>query len=216
MDFLFNTLLVLHIVGGTVGLLAGAISLLRKKGDKKHQLVGKIFFMAMQTAGCSSLVLACLHSNRFLFMVGVFTLYLITTGQRYLYYHKHREIVVVQWIDRVIAVLMLLTGIVLLGIGIVTLLQPNLFGLVYITFGSLGLSFVWRDFKNYTHRTDEKNYWLVGHLQRMTGGFIAAFTAFLVVNAGYLLGQIPGFVYWLLPTAVLTPLIVKWSRHYEG
>lgn len=34
MDFLFNTLLVLHIVGGTVGLLAGAINLLRKKGIK--------------------------------------------------------------------------------------------------------------------------------------------------------------------------------------
>lgn len=170
----------------------------------------------MQTAGCSSLVLACLHPNHFLFMVGVFTLYIVNTGQRYLYYHKQPNTVTVKWINRVISVLVLLAGIFLLGIGIETLLNPNLFGLVYITFGSLGLSLVWQDFKNYTHRTDVKNYWLTGHLQRMTGGFIAALTAFLVVNAGYFPEQIPDFVYWLLPTAILTPLITKWSRHYEG
>jgi uncharacterized membrane protein YbaN (DUF454 family) len=49
----------------------------------------------------------------------------------------------------------------------------------------------------------------------MTGGFIAALTAFLVVNAKYFPEQIPGFVYWLLPTIIFTPLIITWSSKYE-
>jgi len=49
----------------------------------------------------------------------------------------------------------------------------------------------------------------------MTGSFIAAMTAFLVVNATYFPDQIPSFICWLLPTVTLTPLIVKWNGQYE-
>jgi uncharacterized membrane protein YbaN (DUF454 family) len=49
----------------------------------------------------------------------------------------------------------------------------------------------------------------------MTGAFIASATAFLVVNAKYFPDIIPGFVYWLLPTIIFTPLIVKWSKKYQ-
>jgi hypothetical protein len=110
---------------------------------------------------------------------------------------------------------MLSAALLFVGMGILLVLKSNLFGLVFITFGSLSLLFVSQDFKNYTNKTMVKNYWLIGHLQRMIGCFIAALTAFLVVNAKYLPEQIPGFLYWLLPTIILTPLIVKWSRKYE-
>ena len=42
---------------------------------------------------------------------------------------------------------------------------------------------------------------------------IAAMTAFLVVNVNDT--RIPGFVVWLLPTAVLVPFIVRWSRQLQ-
>jgi hypothetical protein len=45
------------------------------------------------------------------------------------------------------------------------------------------------------------------HLQWMTAGFIAAVTAFAVVNFSAL-----GLVAWFLPTVVLTPIIVVWRR----
>jgi uncharacterized membrane protein len=214
MDIIFKVFLSLHIVGGSVGLLTGMLNLIRQKGDKKHKLIGKLFFVSMLTAGTSSLVLSCLHPNYFLFMVGVFTLYLVGSGQRYLkikQQNKH-DSKLMEW---TITILMLLAGLLFVGIGILTIIKSNLFGLVFIIFGSLGLLFVRQDFKNYNDKTTIKNYWLIGHLQRMTGGFIAALTAFLVVNAKYFPEQIPSFVYWLLPTFILTPLIVKWSRKYE-
>jgi hypothetical protein len=110
-------------------------------------------------------------------------------------------------------ILMLLAGFLFIGIGIFSLIQSKLFGIVFMTFGSLGLLFVRQDFENYLNIKAVKNYWLIAHLQRMTGSFIAALTAFLVVNEKYFPDQIPSLIFWLLPTVSLAPLIIKWSRH---
>ena len=214
MNIIFKVFLTLHIVGGSVGLLTGMLNIMRKKGDKNHRLIGKIFFVSMLIVGASSLVLSYVHPNYFLFMVGVFTLYMVGSGQRYLK-HKQQDKLDSKVIEWTMTILMLLAGLFFVGIGILTIIKSNLFGLIFITFGSLGLLFVRQDFKNYNDKTTIKNYWLVDHLQRMTGGFIAALTAFLVVNAKYFPEQIPSFVYWLLPTFILTPLIIKWSGKYE-
>lgn len=204
MTAIFNVFLALHIVGGSVGLLTGAINVARKKGDKKHKSIGKLFLVSMLTAGISSLILASIHPNYFLFMVGVFTLYMVGSGHFYL---KKRT----KW---TITILMLLAGILFIGIGVFVLINANLFGLVFLTFGSLGLVFVKQDFNNYTKKSTLENYWLTAHIQRMMGSFIASLTAFLVVNASYFPQQIPGFVYWILPTLIFTPLIVKWVKKY--
>ena len=110
---------------------------------------------------------------------------------------------------------MLIAGLLFAGLGIWLLVKTNLFGLVFLAFGSLGLLFVWQDFLIFNKKSSIKNYWLIGHLQRMTGAFIASITAFLVVNAKYFPNSILGFVYWLLPTIIFTPLIVKWSKKYQ-
>lgn len=215
MDTSFTLFLILHIAGGSVGLLTGFFNILRKKGDRKHILIGKLFVYSMLTAGISALVLSVLHPNYFLFAVGIFTIYMVSTGNRYIYLKMLNDDQSPKPIDRIITLTMLLAGLFFTGLGISHLAKANFFGLVFIMFGFFGLLFVRQDFKNYRGKTDIKNYWLVAHLQRMTGGFIAALTAFLVVNAKYLPEQIPGFLYWLLPTIILTPMIIRWSRKFE-
>lgn len=213
MDTTFKLFLILHIIGGSLGLLTGLFNILRTKGDKIHKLVGKVFYYSMFTAGVSSLVLSVLHPNYFLFMVGVFTLYMIITGTRYLALKGNNT--KPASIDWAVTVAMLIAGVVFSGIGIWQLVGGNFFGLVFLTFGFFGLRFARTDLKNYKGESAIKNFWLIGHLQRMTGGFIAALTAFLVVNAKYLPEQVPGYLYWLLPTILLTPVIVRWSRKME-
>ncbi len=212
MIIIFNVFLICHIVGGSIGLLAGVLNMLRKKGDKAHKLVGKIFLISMLTTGISSLIVASIHPNHFLFMVGVFTLYMVGSGQLYL---KLRENPTYKSIEWAITTIMFIAVILFIGFGALTLMQKNLFGLVHVTFGFLGLLFVRKDFQNFKGKSAIKNYWFVAHIQRMTGGFIAAFTAFLVVNAKYFPEQFPHFVIWLLPTILVTPVIIKWSRKYE-
>jgi uncharacterized membrane protein len=214
MNISFKLLLIIHIAFGSIGLLTGLFNIIQKKGDKSHKIFGSVFYFSMLLAGFSSLMLSCLHPNYFLFMVGFFTLYMVGSGKRYIK-HKQVEKRQIEKIDWVISIIMLLAGLLFVGLGILSILKSNLFGLVFVTFGSLGLLFVWQDFLNFTNKTSIKNYWLIGHLQRMVGAFIASMTAFLVVNATYLPGTIPGFVFWLLPTIIFTPLIIKWSKKYQ-
>lgn len=213
---IFNLLLVLHIAGGYVGLMSGILNIIRPKGDKTHKIIGKLFFFSMLLTGFSSFMLAWIHPNYFLCMIGIFTLYMVVSGQRYIQRtQKYTGTTSIKNTDWIITYFMLLAGALFIVIGIWTVLRSNLFGLVSVTFGSIGLMFVRQDFHHYRKKDTIKNFWLIGHIQRMTGGFIAALSAFLVVNAKYLPDLIPGYVYWLLPTVVFTPLIVKWSRQYS-
>jgi len=212
MNIIYKVFLFLHIVGGSVGLLTGMLNVLRNKGDKNHKFVGKVFLISMIISGVSALVLASIHTNYFFFIVGVFTLYMIGSGQLYLKRHNNRALARLKW---TITTLMLIAGILFVGFGVVFLIKTNLFGLVFLTFGCLGLIFVIQDINNRKEKSGVRNFWLIAHLQRMTGGFIAAFTAFLVVNEKYFPEIIPSLVYWLLPTIILTPLITQWSRRYQ-
>lgn len=215
MDNLFKIFLTLHIIGGSVGLFTGTINLVRKKGDKNHKLIGKIFAYSMLTAGISSFVLSILHVNYFLFMIGVFTIYLVGTGYRYIYLKMLGSDQRPKILDWAITIGMLLVGLLFIRLGIRHLLAHNNFGIVFIVFGTLGLRSAKTDFDNYRGKLREKNYWLLAHLQRMTGGYIAAITAFLVVNAKYSPVVLPSVLVWLLPTVILTPLIISWTKKYK-
>ena len=169
----------------------------------------------MLTTGLSALVLSILHPSHFLFIVGVFTIYLVATGNRYIYLKLlgfNQRPAILDW---TITLAMLVVGIIFIGLGLKQLISQNTFGIVFIVFGGLGLFFVKTDWANYRGKLQAKNYWLLAHLQRMTGGYIAALTAFLVVNAKYFPQELPGIIFWLLPTVILTPMIIRWSNKYR-
>lgn len=215
MDTSFKIFLVIHIIAGTIGLLSGTINIIAKKGDKRHRLVGKFFLYSMLTVGVSAFVLSTLHKNYFLFIVGVFTFYMAATGDRYLSLKGLNSGQKSKLIDWLLTIFMLLFGLAFIVFGIYHLTRSNTFGIVFIVFGFIGLRMVASDIKNYNGKSESANYWLTAHLQRMIGAYIAALTAFLVVNSKYFEGLIPGYVIWLLPTVIFVPLIVKWSREYE-
>jgi hypothetical protein len=210
MEILFKILLLLHIFGGGVGLLSGTINIIRKKGDKKHKLTGKFFLYGMLLSGVSALALSVMHPNYFLFIVGIFTLYMVSTGERYLFLKQLLNGQSPIFLDWILAGSMLVFGIAFIVFGIKIYLQQEKFGLVFLVFGYISLRFVYSDWQNYTGKAKHKNYWLLAHLQRMTGAYIASLTAFLVVNK-----LLPRIIIWLLPTILLTPLIFIWSRKYS-
>jgi uncharacterized membrane protein len=216
MENLFKLFLTFHIIGGSLGLLTGTVNLLRKKGDKNHKLIGKIFAYSMLTSGFSSFVLSILHPNYFLFMIGVFTIYLVGTGYRYIYLKLLGNGQEPQILDWMITLGMLLIGILFIGFGIWNIISQNYFGVVFLVFGIVGINMVRTDYDNYRGKLKEKKYWLLAHLQRMTGAYIASITAFFVVNAKYSPIELPSIVVWLLPTVILTPLIFRWSKKYKG
>jgi uncharacterized membrane protein len=214
MEKVHAILLFLHICAGSIGLIAGSINLIRRKSGLRHRQIGRVFTYAMLIAGGTAISLAWINPNPFLVIVGLFTIYLVGTGYRYILLRSKQEPRKPEVLDLMLIVGMALAGIVFIVLGSIHLFQGNLFGIVYLVFGSVGLLFVRGDIINYRGRSAIFNYWQTAHLQRMIGGYIASLTAFLVVNYNFFPNIIPGWLFWLLPSIILTPLIIIWSRKY--
>ncbi len=208
METLFRTLQLFHIAGGAIGLLAGSYNMVTKKGTRLHRQIGLIFFYAMLLSAMVALPMSYLHHNYFLLIVGVFTTYLLLTGKRYL---LKKTIPAVSGIDWALWIMMLLFGSGFIVWGIMLLTKGNGFGTVLMVFGSLGYLFLVQDYKCFTGKSRIKNFWLTNHIQRMTGAYIASFTAFIVVNNKIL----PGVFAWLLPTFILVPILLRWSFRHQ-
>src|SRR5450755_4928865 len=73
-------LLILHILGGTVGLLAGTFAMSVRKGGRLHRASGNVFTIAMLTLASSGLCLAILKSQRGNIIGSIVTFYMITTA----------------------------------------------------------------------------------------------------------------------------------------
>lgn len=204
----FNFLLIVHIAGGSLSLLLGSYILLTKKGGKTHRLLGNIYFISMLTAAVVAFPMSYLHPNYFLFIVAVFTAYMLLTGKRYL---KKTKLTPVSFVDWLLTGCMLAAAILFIIFGTLLLVQHKSFGIVFIVFGAIGLLYVAQDYKNFKGKSKIINFGLTTHLQRMIGSYIASATAFLVVNNTIL----PSILAWLLPTLILVPLILKWSRKYR-
>jgi uncharacterized membrane protein len=205
---LFKFLLYIHVVCGLISLLLGLFVLLTKKGNARHKTIGNIYFYCMLAAALVSFPMSYLHSDYFLFIIGVFTSYMLLTGRRYL---NKKDISDVETTDWVLTLTMLFFAIAFISFGIYKMINNDSFGIVLLVFGSISCLFVWRDKRNFEGKSRYKNFWLVTHIQRMVGSYIATVTAFLVVNNRVL----PDIVAWLLPTFLLVPLIVKWVIKYN-
>ena len=213
MEHLYHIFLVGHIVGGTISLLSGAFGLLFAKGDKTHRVIGIVFVYSMFLTGFSALILSLINANYFLFVVGIFSLYMTGTAYRFALRRKtplNNRPGLQDWLW---TISMMLAGAAFIVKGIMDLVRGDSFGIVSVVFGAIGLLFTRNDIL--TYRSSAPLKWWLPHLQRMTGGYIASATAFLVVNSNNMIQGIPSFVYWLFPTLVLTPLIVYWSRKYR-
>jgi hypothetical protein len=210
MESLFKILLIIHIIAGSIGLFTGTITIIRKKGDKIHVLVGNFFFYGMLLNAIAGFIMSIIHENLFLLIIAVFSFYLTATGQRFLSLKKLDKGQKPKSIDWVITSTMILFALFFIAYGILLMVSHNNFGTVLLVFGMISLLMTRKDMAMYRGKNKFKNYWLLLHIQRMIGAYIAALTAFLVVNNMYL----PAIVAWLLPTVIVTPLIFYWSRKY--
>ncbi len=209
METLVKILIIIHATAGGLGLISGPGAVLTQKGGKAHRTLGKVFYWAMIVASCFALVISNLpkHESFFLFTIGIFSLYMVLTGRRFLSLKRLYKDQKAATIDWVIAILMFIAGAVMIGYGW-SISSENKIGIVLIVFGFISLRMVGSSVLLYRKKNIKPNSWLLEHIARMMGANIAAFTAFLVVNNHDLL---PPLVAWLSPTVVFTPMIIYFS-----
>ena len=209
METVVKILILLHATAGGFGLLTGPGALLVKKGSKIHRLFGKIFYWSMIVASCFALVISNLpkHHNFFLFTIGLFTLYMVLSGRRFLALKMLFRNQTASAFDWVLAILMAIAGSCMIIYGW-SISSENTIGIVLIVFGFISLRMVGSSILLFRKINVKPNSWLIEHIGRMIGANIAAFTAFLVVNNNNFL---PPLVAWLSPTVVFTPLIIYYT-----
>lgn len=204
----FKVFLILHVITGAIGLLLGSFILIRKKGDKVHKKLGRIFAIAMIINGLSAFVLSYIHPNIFLFIVGVFSVYLASSGYRMISLKNISNGQKPKIIDYSLTFLMLIACLAFLYIGITNLISGVYFGSILCMFGLISFRLCYSDYKLYTGKMTDDLQWLKNHIGRMTGAYIASLTAFLVVNNTLL----PPFLAWSLPTIIGLFFIIRTIR----
>ena len=191
--------IVTHAALGGVALLFGAIALLAKKGSAIHKGSGRIFYMSMVVSALLSLLIASSkgHENPFLFSIGLFSLYFLIMGLRSL---RYKRVKISYTLDIIIAAFIVVIGIAMIIYPLV--LEGN-FNIVLTVFGAAAVVFGIRDLLRFRSPVKLRASWLQLHLGKMTGGYIAAVSAFLVVNQ-----VLPSLLNWFLPS-------ISWKRLYR-
>lgn len=75
-----SPILLVHISGGAVGLLSGAVTLSFRKGSRAHGVAGNVFFVSMLIASGAGAYLGLRNSEMDNVFGGVLTFYLVATA----------------------------------------------------------------------------------------------------------------------------------------
>ena len=206
MENLIKIIIYVHAFFGGIGLIAGTAIMFSKKGNLLHKKLGKIFSVGMLVSSVLSLFICMLpnHHNSFLLMIGIFTIYMILIGNRVVNY-KRKEYK--NFLDKLISGVILVTSIIMIVLTVYQKIFHNNFPILLLIFGILGLFMSYKDFVFYKNE-DRHKKWLISHVGKMVGAYIASVTAFLVAGAGF--GN--NFYAWILPSIIGTIYIIFWGR----
>lgn len=203
MENTIQVLIYIHATFGGIALLAGLVSTIAKKGKTIHRKFGLIFFYSMMLSGVIAMIVAVLpnHESPFLFAVGIFSLYFVLTGNRALKFKRRNPDLK---IDKWISISMIITGFLMITLPIIL---TNSTHIVLLVFGIVGMIFSIKDLVLYKNPDRLRKGWLKLHLGKMLSGYIAATTAFVVVNQFF-----PSFYGWFIPGIIGGLVIAYWSR----
>jgi uncharacterized membrane protein len=201
-----------HILAGFLAFFIAPIPLLTAKGGRTHRRWGKIYFWAMAVVAASAMVLALWRPILFLAFIAVFSFYLAFRGYRVLFRKNPARGQRPRAMDWGAAILALGGSLGLLVLGIV---RPSpvweQLSAVAIVFGLIGVTLSANDLWKFAHPPADPHFWWYAHMGGMIGSYIAAVSAFSVVNFQFL----PVPVRWLWPTVIGVPGIALWVGYYR-
>jgi uncharacterized membrane protein len=202
---------VLHVFFGTVALVVAPAAVFARKGGRWHQRCGFAFMLAMAIVLFSAGFLWQAKGHLFLVPLGAVSGYLVFNGYRNI--ARHRRRVPDPFEDRVD---LLAAGIaVTAGLAVIYLaataatelmfsIRPALVGIA-----AIAVCFAMNDVLGFT-APRMKTGWLVGHFAGMIASYIAAVTAFVVINAH----DVPMILRWLVPSLAGGSVIVTYTLRY--
>ena len=197
-------LLSIHILAGTIALLCSALAVSSEKGKKFHVLSGRTYFWCMVAIFLTAIPMSIINSNTFLFLIAIFSFYLAFAGMRFA---KNRKGIATT-IDWIAVSLMILSGLGMWALAITYFISDNSQYITLLVFGFIALALGYGDYRSHKNKAATGKERIAKHLTNMMAGTISVITAVLVVNVNIE----PIWIWWLLPTVVITPIISYWNK----
>src|SRR5687768_10387657 len=171
-------MILLHIIGGLVGLTSGAVALSAPKGGWLHRKSGIIFVYAMLVLSISGAVMAALIPERISVIAGLLTFYLIITALLTVRRHPQGF----DWMSAGTMVFAWIISLLSITFGIQDLNSPNGIAPIGFIFGAVALMAGFGDARMLLSRNIPWAQRIARHLWRMC-------FALWIAAASFFLGQ---------------------------
>ncbi len=201
MGTMYDVMLWVHIMAGTLALVGGLVAIMTRKGARLHRRSGIVYVLCMIVVGVTALVMSIIRPNPFLFAVAIFSAAMALSG----------------WLpargdnlqlSKMVGIASIVAATLLGVVGMWWVIAGDVFGITAIVFGLISARFGWQDVRRTTERNRQQR--IIAHVSAMGGAFIATVSAICAVN----LDMLPPLVRWLWPTRRGTPLIFWGIRSY--
>ena len=196
-------LLPIHILAGTIALLAAVFAICSEKGKKIHINAGRTYYWGMAGIFLTALPMSIITSNIFLFLIAFFSFYLAFAGRRFAQNRKG----IASTVDWIAVGLMITAGLGMWVLAVFYSIENNSQYITLTIFGFIAIALGYTDFKTYKQQEATGKKRIARHLTNMLAGTIAVVTAVLVVNVD----MEPQWLPWVLPTLLITPVIIYWN-----
>ena len=198
-----------HALAGAIVGLTGLAQILLKKGGKFHRLIGTTYFWSWLVV----VVTGAMIGSTLIALFGILGFYMALTGYRF----GHRRSVTIGLFDKGIVFAGLLFSFGTLAWGVYLLLtNGGDFAYVALFFGAIFGFTTFKDFQEFVQGksirklSGHKMQWYFEHFGRMYISYIAAMTAFSVIQDVFGVTLLN----WTLPTVIGTALINLSNRKY--
>jgi hypothetical protein len=203
-------LLILHISGGMIGLLSGAIAMIYRKGSRGHRVAGNVFVASMLMMGACGSTLALMKHQTNNFFGGVLTFYMVTTA--WLTGRRRNGVGVFDWAALAIA-LVLGASMYTLGMRVVKGIdaqQENVPLAMYFIMGAIPLLAAVGDIRMIAHGGISGKQRLSRHLWRMCFGLFIATGSFFLGQQQVFPESWRGSPVWFVPALLPLVLLIFW------
>jgi hypothetical protein len=196
-------LLFAHIAGGSVALICSLMAVSSKKGSNFHRRVGRIYALGMATIGVTAIPMAIISDKVFLFLIALFSSYLVFAGWRFAVNRSGRP----SKLDWIAVLIMLLTAATMTIGAYIIYAEGGDMWVTLAVFATIATVLGLVDMKSHISRRTIGKKRIARHLTNMLSGTIATVTAAVVVN----ISTDPAWIAWLAPTVIIVPVIIYWN-----
>lgn len=205
-----EVLTLIHALSGFIVLISGLAQIIMKKGGKAHRAIGQIYFWSWIPLIATGALIGSLLITFF----GLLGFYMVFMGYRF----GSKKAVAMTLFDKAFISAFTLGALFLLVWGILILVQKEnkTFGIIALFFGLIFTFVTIQDFIEYVLNKKlrklrgHKMEWYFEHFGRMYISFMAACTAFAVIQNIFFFTLLN----WILPTFIGTALLIVTNKRY--